>query len=80
MWGEVVLVDPGGRWSGEAGVVAAGAFEFATLEHIDWFNHRRRHGEITDGPGYTTPAAHEAAYYAQQLSGHQAETRTIESP
>ena len=29
--------------------------EFATLEYIDWFNHRRRHGEITDGPGYTTP-------------------------
>lgn len=26
-WGEVVLVDPGGQWSGEAGVVAAGAFE-----------------------------------------------------
>ena len=54
--------------------------EFATLEYVDWFNHRRRHGEITDGPGYTTPAAHEAAYYAQQLSGHQAETQTIESP
>lgn len=54
--------------------------EFATLEYVDWFNHRRRHGEITDGPGYTTPAAHEAAYYAQQLSGHQAETQTTESP
>ena len=54
--------------------------EFATLEYVDWFNHRRRHGEITDGPSYTTPAAHEAAYYAQQLSGHQAETQTIESP
>lgn len=26
-WGEVVLVDPGGQWSGEVGVVAAGAFE-----------------------------------------------------
>jgi hypothetical protein len=26
-WGEVVLVDPCGQWSGEAGVVAAGAFE-----------------------------------------------------
>ncbi len=54
--------------------------EFATLEYVDWFNHRRRHGQLTDGPGYTTPAAHEAAYYAQQLSGHQAETQPIESP
>lgn len=27
MRGEVVLVDPGGQWSGEVGVVAAGAFE-----------------------------------------------------
>lgn len=27
--GEVVLVDPGGQWSAEAGVVAAGAFELA---------------------------------------------------
>lgn len=29
MWGEVVLVDPGGQRSCEAGVVAAGAFELA---------------------------------------------------
>lgn len=54
--------------------------EFATLDYVDWFNHRRRHGEITDGPRYTTPAAHEANYYNQQLSGHQAETQTTESP
>jgi putative transposase len=37
--------------------------EFATMTYVDWFNHRRLHGTITDGPGYTTPAAHEAAYY-----------------
>jgi hypothetical protein len=29
------------------------------MTYIDWFNHRRLHGTITDGPGYTTPAAHE---------------------
>ena len=29
MWGEVVLVDPGGQWSCEAGVVAAGAPKLA---------------------------------------------------
>jgi putative transposase len=37
--------------------------EFATMTYVDWFNHRRLHGTITDGPGYTTPAAAEAAYY-----------------
>ena len=54
--------------------------EFATLDYVDWFNHRRRHGEITDSPRYTTPAAHETNHYNQQLSGHQAETQTTESP
>jgi putative transposase len=39
--------------------------EFATMTYVDWFNHRRLHGEITDGPGYATPAGHEAAYYRQ---------------
>jgi len=37
--------------------------EFATMTYLDWFNHRRLHGTITPGPGYTTPARHEAAYY-----------------
>ena len=35
------------------------------MSYVDWFNHRRLHGTITDDPGYTTPAAHEAAYYGQ---------------
>ena len=39
--------------------------EFATMTYIDWFNHRRLHGTITPAAGYTTPAAHEAAYYRQ---------------
>jgi putative transposase len=34
--------------------------EIATLEDIDWFNHRRLHGEI----GMIPPAEHEAAYAA----------------
>ncbi len=37
--------------------------EFATITYVDRFNHRRLHGTITAGSGYTTPAAHEAAYY-----------------
>ena len=41
--------------------------EFATMTYVDWFNHRRLHGEITDGPGYTTPAAFEDDYYRQTI-------------
>ena len=37
--------------------------EFATMTYVDWFNHQRLHGEITDDASYSTPAAFEAAYY-----------------
>ena len=36
---------------------------FATLEYIDWYNHRRLHGGITPDNTYTTPADHETAYH-----------------
>jgi hypothetical protein len=49
--------------------------EFATLSYIDWFNHRRLHGQITDGPGYTTPAAYEADHYRQQVTADPAVTQ-----
>ena len=39
--------------------------EIAVAEYIDWFNHRRLHGAITDGPSYTTPAEFEADHYRQ---------------
>lgn len=45
------------------------------LEYVDWFNNRRRHGEILDGPGYTTPADHEKAYYRQLVAANQAATQ-----
>jgi putative transposase len=38
--------------------------EFATLEYIDWFNHRRLHGEI----GMVPPADFEQAHYRQDLT------------
>jgi putative transposase len=38
--------------------------EFATLTYVDWFNHRRLHGEIVEH-GYTTPAEFEAEHYRQ---------------
>ncbi len=53
------LIHRQGPWNGLEDV------EFATMTYLDWFNHRRLHGAITDHPGYTTPAAHEAAYYRQ---------------
>jgi putative transposase len=38
--------------------------EFATLEYVDWFNHRRLHGEI----GMLPPAEYEARYYRSAAS------------
>ena len=46
--------------------------EFATMGYIDWFNHRRLHGEITDDNSYTTPAEFEALYYRQNQSALEA--------
>jgi putative transposase len=38
--------------------------EYATLEYVDWFNHRRLHGEL----GMVPPAEFEAAYHHQPAS------------
>ena len=51
------LIHRQGPWNGLEDV------EFATMTYVEWFNNRRLHERITQGPGYTTPAAHEAAYY-----------------
>jgi putative transposase len=39
----------------------AGQLEYALFEYLDWWNHRRLHGEI----GMRTPTETETAYYAQ---------------
>ncbi len=62
------LIYPKGPWTGLEDV------EWATLTYVDWFNHRRLHGEIEPGPGFTTPTEFGAAYYRQQHSADQAET------
>ncbi len=46
--------------------------ELATLEWVDWYNHRRLHGEL----GHVPPAEQETSYYAQQPSTTKAETQT----
>lgn len=38
--------------------------EYATLEHVDWFDNRRLHGEI----GHLPPAEFEAVYYRERRS------------
>lgn len=50
--------------------------EWATLEYVDWFNHRRLHSQITPGPDYTTPAAFETDHYRQGVPAHKAGTQT----
>lgn len=49
--------------------------EFATLGYVDWFNHRRLHSGILDGPSYTTPAAFETEHYRQPVTTPEAATQ-----
>jgi putative transposase len=63
------LIYPQGPWRGIDDV------EFATMTYVDWFNHRRLHGEITDDTSYTTPAEFEAAYYSQNPTALEAVTK-----
>ena len=51
------LIRHQGPWSG------LDAVEYATLEYIDWFNHRRLHGEL----GMIPPAEFESIYYDQTV-------------
>jgi putative transposase len=53
------LIYPQGPWRGLDDV------EFSTMTYVDWFNHRRLHGEITSDANYTTPDEFEATYYRQ---------------
>jgi putative transposase len=63
------LIYPQGPWRGIDDV------EFETMTYVDWFNHRRLHGEITDDTSYTTPAEFEAAYYSQNPTALEAVTQ-----
>ena len=63
------LIYPQGPWRG------LDAVEFETMTYVDWFNHRRLHGEITDDANYTTPAEFEAAHYSQKPMAFEAVTQ-----
>ena len=58
-----------------AGKQLVGLGSHVTLGYVDWFNHRRLHGEILNGPGYTTPAAFEADHYRQPNTAAEAATQ-----
>ncbi len=49
--------------------------EFATMTYVDWFNHRRLHGEITDDASYTTPVETETDHYRQTTPAEEAVTQ-----
>lgn len=49
-------MSPKGGWSG------VGEVEIAVAEYIDWFNHRRLHGEI----GHVPPVEYETAYWSNR--------------
>ena len=52
------LIKPGGPWR------TADQVELATLDYVDWFNHRR----LFETCGYIPPADLETAYYRQNTS------------
>jgi transposase InsO family protein len=49
--------------------------EFATMTYVEWFNHRRLHGEISTDTGFTTPAEAEADYYRHNTQALEAMTQ-----
>jgi transposase InsO family protein len=51
---------PRGGWN------SVGDVEIAVAEYVDWFNHRRLHGEI----GLVPPAEFEAHHWAAQTAEH----------
>jgi putative transposase len=59
------LIHPRGSWR------TVEQLEYALFEYIDWWNHRRLHGEIS----MCTPAEAEATYYAQTRSLNEAGTQ-----
>jgi putative transposase len=49
--------------------------EFATMTYVDWVNHQRLHGEITNDASYTTPAEAETNCYSPTTTALEAVTQ-----
>ncbi len=68
------LIYPHGPWQDLREV------EFATLEYVDWYNHRRSHSQLLAGRyKYTTPAEHENTHYNQNPTAKPADTHKTKS-
>lgn len=63
------LIYPQGPWKGLDDV------EFATMTYVEWFNHRRLHGEINTDTGFTTPVEAEADHYRHHTQAVEAMTQ-----
>lgn len=61
------VMRPKGGWK------SVGDVEIAVAEYVDWFNHRRLHGEI----GLIPPAEFEANHWATAESEHYVETPVL---
>jgi putative transposase len=61
------VMRPAGGWKSVRDV------EIAVAEYIDWFNHRRLHGEL----GLVPPAEFEADHWATQPAEHYPETLVL---
>ena len=57
----------------KAGWKAVGDVEIAVAEYVDWFNHRRLHGEI----GLVPPAEFEATHWATRATEHYRENPVL---
>jgi transposase InsO family protein len=60
---------PKGGWA------SIGDVEIAVAEYVDWFNHRRLHGELRHVP----PVEHEQTYWAEHPAVGYAQPRALES-
>ena len=47
--------------------------ELAVATYVDWYNHRRLHGEI----GYVPPAEHETNYWANTMINNYPDNRVL---
>jgi transposase InsO family protein len=61
------VMRPRGGWA------SVGDVEIAVAEYIDWFNHRRLHGELNHVP----PAEHEQVFWAGQRPNHYPENAVL---
>lgn len=61
------VMRPKGGWKN------VGDVEIAVAEYVDWYNHRRLHGEL----GHVPPAEYETAYWTQSKINNYPDTGVL---